>query len=414
MLKYEDRVIQTSMNNYLRMLGNMASQEVDLDKMRAGGEQLRIKLDALVEEESQRGNDDLRVFPDLLDLNVLADKNRFTTGIKEVLSMSLALSDNASALVALGFNNPGTFADFNVASAQISQIPKRVAFKLYHNLVNAIKTESEADDLVIDIVLAAIEDQIQERMNFPRFCDKFGIAITEENEDKIRMAYNERYEEWVSTEAERILEEVITKPMENVIIDPTGVEELREVLYEICPAEANEWISNLDSDVAYSGEVFEKLMNEFHLPKESLQKYAVAVEKFMKENQTPEEMQLGRGQMVNPFYSLNLAAIILHTMIMASADVWSSSDEMAESTEYVVDMFREELTELTTIEYDPDATPYRLLSVISFVNDLMVSRCALTRASSQDYIYAQGAITMMINRELLELSHKEAVQEINN
>ena len=80
----------------------------------------------------------------------------------------------------------------------------------------------------------------------------------------------------------------------------------------------------------------------------------------------------------------------------------------------MIKAFREELTELTTIEYDSDATPYRLLSVISFVNDLMVSRCALTRASSQDYIYAQGAITMMINRELLELSHKEAVQEINN
>lgn len=95
-------------------------------------------------------------------------------------------------------------------------------------------------------------------------------------------------------------------------------------------------------------------------------------------------------------------------MILASAEVWSPASTLSESTEYIVDLFREELTELTTIEYNEDVTPYRLLSVVSSINDLLISRSALTRASAQDYVLAQGAITMMINRELMELSHNEA------
>ncbi len=413
MIQYKDRVVDIN-NNYLRFFGNMSSQEVDLDKMREGGIQLQQKLDSLIEEESQRGNDDIKVLPDLLDLKVLSDANRFTDGIREVVSMAVALSDNTRALVVLGFNNPNSYADFNVASAQISQIAKKVAFNLYHNLVNAIKTDTTVDDLVIDMVLAAIEDQIAERMNFPRFCEKNGIALTEETEDKVRMAYDSRYNEWVSTEAERILAEVVSKPMENVLIDPSGFEDVREKLYELCPPEANEWIGSLTPDAIYSGEVFEKLLKEYKLDRESLTQFAAAVERFMSENQTAQSVQLGQGQNVNPFYSTNMASILLHTMIMASSELWDVNDtEISETTEYIVDLFRAELENVTTIEFD-ETTPYKMLSVIANINPLLVSRSAVTRASHQDYILAQGAITMMINQELMEIAKHERAEYVHD
>lgn len=415
-LKYNDRVVGFK-NNYIRFMGNLGAMEYDLEILKKGGIQLKQQLEALIEEETQKGNDTLKVFPDLLDLSVLADRNRFTDGIREAVSMSIAMSDNASALSALGFTVLSDWSDFNVASAQVSTLLKKVAFKLYHNLVAAIKSDTTADDMIIDMVLGAIEDQISERMNFHRFCDKFKIALTEENEDKLRMSYDGRYSEWVTKEAERLLEELISNPLENVIIDPAGIEPVKEKLYEVCPPEANEWIDSLTPDDVYGGEVFEKLLHVYKLEKAQLQIFAKAVEQFLAENQTDTPIQLGQGQQsVNPFYSLNLPSVILHLMIIASSELWGSDDELepSEYTEYIVDAIREELMDITTLEYDADTTPYKILSVMANVNALLVSRSALTRSSSQDYIIAQGAIGTMIQRELMEVSKQEQQEGGNN
>lgn len=411
MITYDNRVVNLK-NNFIRFLGNMAAQEVDLDTMRKGGEQLQAKLDNLIEEELNKGQE-LKLIPDLLDLRVLSDKNVFTDELKEALSMSIALSDNAAAMVALGFDSPNTYADFNVASAQISQIPKKVAFRLYQNLILCIKEQRGEDDLIDDIIFDACRDQIAERMSFTAFAEENNIDCGESEETlkRVQAAYNGRYSEWFEQEVNRVLSEVISNPMVNVIVRPCGLENVKDDLRAVCPDEAAEWIDSLTADDINSGTVFEKLMNEYKLGKAQLQRFARSIEKFMSENQTSQSVQMGGGQNVNPFYSVNMASIILHAIIMASAELWNPGiEQLSESTEYILDLFREELTNINCIECSTD-TPYRMLSAVSVTNSLPVSQHAFLRASAQDYLLAQGAITMMIQMDIAEKTIKEKENE---
>lgn len=410
MIKYEDRVVNVK-NNYIRFLGNMAAQEVDLETMRKGGEQLQAKLDNLIEEELNKGHD-LKLIPDLLNIKVLADKNVFTDELREALSMSIALSDNASALVALGFDSPNTYADFNVASAQVSQIMKKVAFKLYQNLILCIKENRGEDDIIDDLIIDACRDQISERMSFEAFAAEWNIDT--ENMDKAKLAYAGRFSEAVENEVNRVLAEVIANPMANVIVRPVGLDKVKEDLIAVCPDEAVEWIESLTANDIYSGEVFEKLMNEYKLGKAQLQRFARSIESFMRDNQTAQPVQAGGGQDLHPFYSVNMASIILHAIITASAELWSPSIEtLSEYTEYILDLIREELTNITCIECS-DETPYRILSAVALINSLPISQHAFLRASSQDYILAQGAITMMIQMDLAEKPSEEDEEVLIN
>lgn len=410
MIKYEDRVINVK-NNYIRFLGNMAAQEVDLETMRKGGEQLQAKLDNLIEEELNKGHD-LKLIPDLLNIKVLADKDVFTDELREALSMSIALSDNASALVALGFDSPNTYADFNVASAQVSQIMKRVAFKLYQNLILCIKENRGEDDIIDDLIVDACRDQISERMSFEAFAAEWNIDT--ENMEKAKLAYAGRFSEAVENEVNRVLADVIANPMSNVVVRPVGLDKVKEDLMAICPDEATEWIESLTANDIYGGEVFEKLMNEYKLGKAQLQRFARSIESFMRDNQTPQPVQAGGGQDLHPFYSVNMASIILHAIITASAELWNPSIEsLSEYTEYILDLIREELTNITCIECS-DETPYRILSAVGLINSLPISQHAFLRASSQDYILAQGAITMMIQMDLAEKPSEEDEEVLIN
>lgn len=410
LVKWNDRVVMTK-NNYLRFVGNMSAQEVDIDKIMSSGEELNAKISSIIEEETNKGNDDLKVIPDLLDLNVLADPNRFTDDIKQLMSLSLALSDGVRALNALGFNNPTSYGAFNVASAQVSVIAKKVAMRLYYNLVASVNGDSSGDDIISDIALDAIVDQIKERMSFIKFVDEFDIEIPEGVDPKtLEESYSGQYEEWVETEAERLFKEIMLHPTQNQIIYPTGADDVRSVLYEILPQEANEWIAELSESDLYSGDVFETLMNKYKLQKEDLKKFAHAVDLFIKENAIATEVGVGNGQSVAPFYSINLASVILHMMITASAELWGSNEELSEETEYIVDLFRQELEDISCIEYN-EFTPYKLLSIVSSINNIIISRTAYGRASSQDYILAQGAITYCIYNDLMKDTVKE--QEIN-
>lgn len=410
MIKYEDRVINTK-NNYIRFLGNMSAQEVDLETMRKGGEQLQAKLDNLIEEELNKGHD-LKLIPDLLNIKVLADKDVFTDELREALSMSIALSDNASALVALGFDSPNSYADFNVASAQVSQIMKKVAFKLYQNLILCIKENRGEDDIIDDLIVDACRDQISERMSFEAFAAEWNIDT--ENMEKAKLAYAGRFSEAIENEVNRVLAEVIANPMSNVIVRPVGLDKVKEDLIAVCPDEAAEWIESLTANDIYSGEVFEKLMNEYKLGKAQLQRFARSIESFMRDNQTAQPVQVGGGQDLHPFYSVNMASIILHAIVLASAELWDPSIKtLSEYTEYILDLVREELTNITCIEYS-DETPYRILSSVALINSLPISQHAFLRASSQDYILAQGAITMMIQMDLAEKPVEEDEEVLIN
>lgn len=395
-------------NSYIRFLGNMSAQDVDIDIVRRGGEQLQAKIDNIVEEAASKGNDDIRIIPDLLDIKTLADRNRFTDDMKEIIGMAVALSDSAAAIAKLGFNNPTSYAEFNVASVQIQRINKQVAFQLYHNLIDCVKNNTGVDDLIDDIIFDALKDQITERMPFEVFAEERGVAIPEEEAQasKIEAAYSGSYNEWVESEAERILEILINDPMSNVLIRPMGLQDLKDVLIDVCPEEAYEWCNSITADDIYKGEIFEKLVVEFKLGQAQLKRFASAVDKFMQENQTSQKVTVGQGQEVNPFYSVNIASVILHAMIIASTELWEPEEELSEYTEYILDIYREKLLDITNIEYD-DTTPYKLLSTVASVNALVISRSAYTRACSMDYIRAQGAITMMINYELMEATHKE-------
>lgn len=410
MIKYEDRVINTK-NNYIRFLGNMSAQEVDLETMRKGGEQLQAKLDNLIEEELNKGHD-LKLIPDLLNIKVLADKDVFTDELREALSMSIALSDNASALVALGFDSPNSYADFNVASAQVSQIMKKVAFKLYQNLILCIKENRGEDDIIDDLIIDACRDQISERMSFEAFAAEWNIDT--ENMEKAKLAYAGRFSEAIENEVNRVLAEVIANPMSNVIVRPVGLDKVKEDLIAVCPDEAAEWIESLTANDIYSGEVFEKLMNEYKLGKAQLQRFARSIESFMRDNQTAQPVQVGGGQDLHPFYSVNMASIILHAIVLASAELWDPSIKtLSEYTEYILDLVREELTNITCIECS-DETPYRILSSVALINSLPISQHAFLRASSQDYILAQGAITMMIQMDLAEKPVEEDEEVLIN
>lgn len=408
-MKISDRTIMMR-NNYLRFLGNMSAQEVDNKRMQSAGEELDAKLNALMEDYANKGQDDLKVIPDLLNLKVLADKNRFTDDIRQVLGMSLAVSDNVLALSELGFDAPNSFGAFNVASAQISIIAKKVALKLYHNLVDAMKDPS-SDDLVVDIIYDAIIDQISERATYIKFCQTHGVAYdpSEETEEEHKKNYIDAFDEWLNGIAGDILVRIMANPGENTLILPVGMDEVREVLFEICPPEANEWIIELSYDEIYGGAMFDKLINEYKLDREALNKFAVVIDRFIQDNSVNQAVELGQGQSVRPLYSVNIGAVILHAMIQASAALWSEEEELDESTEYIVDLFRQELLNVETIEYDADKTPYKLLSVVSTINNIIVSRSAYMRASSQDYIMAQGAIVFAITNEL----HEETIDDMN-
>ncbi len=406
-MKISDRTV-TMRNNYLRFLGNMSAQEVDNKRMQSAGEELDAKLNALIEDYSNKGQDDLKVIPDLLNLKVLADKNRFNDDIRQVLGMSLAVSDNVLALSELGFDTPNSFGAFNVASAQVSIIAKKVALRLYHNLVNAMKDPS-VDDVIVDLIYDAIADQISERATYIKFCQIKGIAFDPSNdtEEEHKKNYTSAFEEWLYGIVGDILVKVVANPGENTLILPVGMDEVREILFEVCPPEANEWIAELSYDEIYGGTVFDKLMTEYKLDREALNRFAVVLDRFIKDNSVNQEVELGQGQNVRPLYSINIGAVILHAMIQASAKLWSEDEELDEYTEYVVDVFRQELLDIQTAEYDADKTPYKLLSVISMINSIIVSRSAYMRASSQDYIMAQGAIVFAITSEL----HKETIDD---
>lgn len=395
-------------NSYIRFLGNMSAQDVDLDIVRRGGEQLQAKIDNIVEEAASKGNDDIRIIPDLLDIKTLADRNRFTDDMKEIIGMAVALSDSAAAIAKLGFNNPTSYAEFNVASVQIQRINKQVAFQLYHNLIDCVKSNAGVDDIIDDLIFDALKDQISERMSFEVFAEERGIAIPEEESQmsKVEAAYSGSYNEWIEAEVERILEILINDPMSNVLVRPMGLEDIKNVLIEVCPEDAYEWCNSVTADDIYKGEIFEKLISDYKLGKAQLQRFAVAVDKFMKENQTSQKVSVGQGQEVNPFYSVNMASVILHAMITASNELWGPEEDLSEYTEYILDIYREKLLDITNIEYD-ETTPYKLLSTVAATNGLVISRSAYTRACSMDYIRAQGAITMMISYELMEATHKE-------
>lgn len=399
-MKFDNRVT-TLKNNYIRMMASMSAQEVDLDRIRSAGEELNAKLEAVIEEETQKGHDSIRVIPDLLNLQILADRNTFSDNIREVLSLSLAVSDNASALAELGFTTPNSYGSFNVASSLVSGICKRATLRLYHNLINAIKNPA-ADDQVVDIILDAIKDHVAERCNKINFFKSIGMEFeTEEELDKAFEHYSLSYDEWLTHNAEDLLEQLVSDPQQSYIVLPTGIDDVKSVLYEICPVEANEYISNLKASDIYGGELFEKLTGEYKLDNESLRKFVGAVDKFIECNSTDQPVQIGNGQSVKPFYSINLGSVLLHAMIMASADLWSNNETLSENTEYIVDLFREELLSIDMIEYSEE-TAYKLLSTISSVNNLIISRSAFARSSAQDYIRATGAIHLAIMNEIQE------------
>lgn len=401
-IKFEDRTVMMR-NNYLRFLGNMYAQEVDLDRMRSAGEELNAKLATLVEEETQKGHDSIRVIPDLLDLKVLSDKTVFTDEMKQVLAMSLSVSDNAVALHELGFDSPTSYGNFNVASAQISLIGKRVAMRIYNRIVAAVNDPS-LDDMIVDIAINALADQIQERASFDRYAKTHGIECPD---NESRAAYMGSYTEWLDQVASDLFAKLVSSPCENILVLPTGIEDVKQVLFEICPVEANSWIMELTPDTIYTGDVFGKVLS-FNLPKEDVNRFAQAVQQFITENSVNKNVELGSGQSVSPFYSVNMGSLLLHIIIKASSELWGAQEEISEDTEYIVDFFRQELLELDdTIAYI-EATPYRILSVMSNINNLMISRSAYTRASSQDYILAQGALVLAIQNEL----HKETLETI--
>lgn len=410
----ENLVVLVGANPLLRSIGTVINQPVDEKVLREAGQQMTDKYAELrAMAESREVVNEVSVW-DLMDLDKLVDDNLITEADMEMVQFSVHIRKLVQGVKALGieFNNDD-FKDLSLVTSKLTDVPKQVCIKMYEGLkdiINDPTIDSDLDDILID----STADLITERASFENFViQELGLDLNELSDEEMQTLQRGKFEsylEWKRNEAERIISEVVKDPMKTVIILPVGFEKVKETMIEVLPVEAAEWVDTLTPSSIMTGDVWQHMTTTYgKLGQAQLQRVVEVIDKFLSDNGV---MVDAGGQQLPVLFSVNISEILLHTLILASSELFGSDDELSEDTKYVVELYD------YVLHNDPelrdrisDVTAYRMLSTIQGMLPLATARSSQVRAVNREYNIATTTITTFINDDIMKTNIDEMSDE---
>lgn len=410
----ENLVVSVGANPLLRSIGTVINQPVDEKVLREAGQQMTDKYAELrAMAESREVVNEVSVW-DLMDLDKLVDDNLITEADMEMVQFSVHIRKLVQGVKALGieFNNDD-FKDLSLVTSKLTDVPKQVCMRIYEGLkdiINDPTIDSDLDDILID----STADLITERASFENFViHELGLDLNELSDEEMQTLQRGKFEsylEWKRNEAERIISEVVKDPMKTVIILPIGFEKVKETMIEVLPVEAAEWVDTLTPSSIMTGDVWQHMTTTYgKLGKAQLQRVVEVIDKFLADNGV---MVDAGGQQIPVLFSVNIAEILLHTLILASSELFGSDDELSEDTKYVVELYD------YVLHNDPelrdrisDVTAYRMLSTVQGMLPLATARSSQVRAVNREYNIATTTITTFINDDIMKTNIDEMSDE---
>ena len=410
----ENLVVSVGANPLLRSIGTVINQPVDEKVLREAGQQMTDKYTELrAMAESREVVNEVSVW-DLMDLDKLVDDNLITEADMEMVQFSVHIRKLVQGVKALGieFNNDD-FKDLSLVTSKLTDVPKQVCIKMYEGLkdiINDPTIDSDLDDILID----STADLITERASFENFViQELGLDLNELSDEEMQTLQRGKFEsylEWKRNEAERIISEVVKDPMKTVIILPAGFEKVKETMIEVLPVEAAEWVDTLTPSSIMTGDVWQHMTTTYgKLGQAQLQRVVEVIDKFLSDNGV---MVDAGGQQLPVLFSVNISEILLHTLILASSELFGSDDELSEDTKYVVELYD------YVLHNDPelrdrisDVTAYRMLSTIQGMLPLATARSSQVRAVNREYNIATTTITTFINDDIMKTNIDEMSDE---
>lgn len=410
----ENLVVSVGANPLLRSIGTVINQPVDEKVLREAGQQMTDKYTELrAMAESREVVNEVSVW-DLMDLDKLVDDNLITEADMEMVQFSVHIRKLVQGVKALGieFNNDD-FKDLSLVTSKLTDVPKQVCIKMYEGLkdiINDPTIDSDLDDILID----STADLITERASFENFViQELGLDLNELSDEEMQTLQRGKFEsylEWKRNEAERIISEVVKDPMKTVIILPVGFEKVKETMMEVLPVEAAEWVDTLTPSSIMTGDVWQHMTTTYgKLGQAQLQRVVEVIDKFLSDNGV---MVDAGGQQLPVLFSVNISEILLHTLILASSELFGSDNELSEDTKYVVELYD------YVLHNDPelrdrisDVTAYRMLSTIQGMLPLATARSSQVRAVNREYNIATTTITTFINDDIMKTNIDEMSDE---
>lgn len=411
----ENLVVTVGANPLLRSLGIVANQPVDVDKLKLDGQQMADKYAELrAMAESREVVNSVSIW-DLMDMDKLVDENLITEADMEMIQISPQIRKMVQGIKSLGveFDNDD-FKDLSLITSKLIDVPKNVCIKLYEGLKDIIN-DPTIDSDIDDILINATADLISEKATFENFVRlELGLDLEDISQEEMESLQRSKFEsflEWKRVEAERLLTEVIQNPLKTAVILPIGFDEVKQAMINVLPVEAVDWVESLKAGDVITGETWEYIKNNFAALGQA-QKIAIAkaMQKFLDENGSAVDVG---GQVIPVMFSVNIAEIILHTLILASADLFNKDEDedLSEDTKYVVELYDYVLHNDTELRdrISPE-TAYRLLSTIQGMIPLATARSSQIRSVNRDYNIATTTITTFINDDIMS-SHVDNMSD---
>ena len=411
----ENLVVTVGANPLLRSLGIVANQPVDVDKLKLDGQQMADKYAELrAMAESREVVNSVSIW-DLMDMDKLVDENLITEADMEMIQISPQIRKMVQGIKSLGveFDNDD-FKDLSLITSKLIDVPKNVCIKLYEGLKDIIN-DPTIDSDIDDILINATADLISEKATFENFVRlELGLDLEDISQEEMESLQRSKFEsflEWKRVEAERLLTEVIQNPLKTAVILPIGFDEVKQAMINVLPVEAVDWVESLKAGDVITGETWEYIKNNFAALGQA-QKIAIAkaMQKFLDDNGSAVDVG---GQVIPVMFSVNIAEIILHTLILASADLFNKDEdeELSEDTKYVVELYDYVLHNDTELRdrISPE-TAYRLLSTIQGMIPLATARSSQIRSVNRDYNIATTTITTFINDDIMS-SHVDNMSD---
>lgn len=411
----ESLVVTVGANPLLRSLGIVANQPVDVDKLKLDGQQMADKYAELrAMAESREVVNSVSIW-DLMDMDKLVDENLITEADMEMIQISPQIRKMVQGIKSLGveFDNDD-FKDLSLITSKLIDAPKNVCIKLYEGLKDIIN-DPTIDSDIDDILINATADLISEKATFENFVRlELGLDLEDISQEEMESLQRSKFEsflEWKRVEAERLLTEVIQNPLKTAVILPIGFDEVKQAMINVLPVEAVDWVESLKAGDVITGETWEYIKNNFAALGQA-QKIAIAkaMQKFLDDNGSAVDVG---GQVIPVMFSVNIAEIILHTLILASADLFNKDEDedLSEDTKYVVELYDYVLHNDTELRdrISPE-TAYRLLSTIQGMIPLATARSSQIRSVNRDYNIATTTITTFINDDIMS-SHVDNMSD---
>lgn len=420
----ENRILHIGTNPLLRALGSVTYNDASEESLRQAGEVLVNKYKEIVATLDSR--EDTRVKSlnlwDLLNIDVLSDENLLTDEDLEILAVLPNLRAVVKGIKSTGieFTNDD-FANISVISTKITNTPKEVCERLY-NSFKGILVDPTSNDHIDDIIVDATKDLIGERTTFVEYAIAEGLisngSVDDDELVELQNLYATDYDEWVNTEAERIVSQIIQNPLQTVMILPKGFDKVKNSILDLLPSDPDTvaWVNNnLTPSNIFSGAVWEELTKL--LPDKSKYSEIVKLTQEFVANNSITVTNAGNGQPIPLLYTVNIAEVLLHALILASSElVYQSANaedisddefmsRLSPNTAYVLSEFMNYIgTDEVLKDYTPniELTASRMLSTISDAIPLATARLTSIRGINREYNVATTSITTFINNSLME------------